>query len=259
MMTELANIQTDWEALRFNDRKAAFGREWHGFQRRTLAEAWDLGRGLRSIKDEAARKEWTQYLAEIGMGRRWAYQLMPLADGYTHDEIVCSDCTIDDAVAALPPKRPKKSVTVTADPDTDDAESIKGDWSAEISSTVYIRRSDDSLKYQCKTEDGREAVGSIPSTIGAKIVASAVFIDLGITDAITDKHREYPASFVIPVTARTGNGEKSGSSAGLSSADEVSEGKDIYTKLQEFDDLRKKGLLTDAEFDSEKKKLLEGD
>ena len=63
----------------------------------------------------------------------------------------------------------------------------------------------------------------------------------------------------MPVTARTGNGEKSGSSAGSSSADEVSEGKDIYTKLQELDDLRKKGLLTDAEFDSEKKKLLEGD
>ena len=114
----------------------------------------------------------------------------------------------------------------------------RGDWPAEIPSTVSIRRSDDSLKYQCKTEDGREAVGSIPSTVGAKILASAVFIDFGITDAITDKHREYPASFVIPVTARTGNGEKSGSSAGSSSADEVSEGKDIYTKLQELDDLR---------------------
>jgi hypothetical protein len=90
----------------------------------------------------------------------------------------------------------------------------RGDWSAEIPSTVSIRRSDDSLKYQCKTEDGREAVGSIPSTVGAKIIASAVFIDFGITDAITDKHREYPASFVVPVKARTGNGERSGSSAG---------------------------------------------
>jgi len=133
----------------------------------------------------------------------------------------------------------------------------RGDWLAEIPSTVSIRRSDDSLKYQCKTEDGRESFGSIPSTVGAKIIASAVFIDFGITDAITDKHREYPASYVIPVKARTGNGEKSGSSAGSSSADEVSEGKDIYTKLQELDDLRKKGLLTDAEFDSEKKKLLD--
>jgi hypothetical protein len=55
------------------------------------------------------------------------------------------------------------------------------------------------LKYDCKTSDGREAVGSMPSTVGAKIVASAVFIDFGITDMITDKHREYPSSYVIPM------------------------------------------------------------
>ena len=62
-----------------------------------------------------------------------------------------------------------------------------------------VRRSDDALHYDCKTNDGREIVGFIPSTMGAKIIASAVFIDLGIVDAITDKHREYPASFVIPI------------------------------------------------------------
>jgi hypothetical protein len=75
----------------------------------------------------------------------------------------------------------------------------RGLWNAEIPATVMIRRSDDALVYHCKTADGREASGSMPSTIGAKIVASAVFIDLGITDAITDKHREYPASYVIPI------------------------------------------------------------
>jgi len=62
-----------------------------------------------------------------------------------------------------------------------------------------VYRSDDNLRIRCKTTDGREATASVPSTIGAKIVASAVFLDLGITDAITDKHREYPASFVVPV------------------------------------------------------------
>jgi len=35
--------------------------------------------------------------------------------------------------------------------------------------------------------------------MGGKIIASAVFLDLGITDAITDKHRQYPASFMIPL------------------------------------------------------------
>jgi len=78
-------------------------------------------------------------------------------------------------------------------------ENKRGRWQTPIPVTVMVRRSDDPLKWQCKSEDGRETVGSIPSTVGAKIVASAVFIDFGITDAITDKHREYPASFVIPM------------------------------------------------------------
>ena len=75
----------------------------------------------------------------------------------------------------------------------------RGAWSVDIPTTASVRRSDDPLKYECQTSDGREAFGSIASTVGAKIVASAVFIDFGITDAITDKHREYAASYVIPV------------------------------------------------------------
>ena len=72
---------------------------------------------------------------------------------------------------------------------------------AQIPSTPMIRRSDDNLVLECTTEDGREGKASIPSTIGGKIVASAAFIDFGITDAITDKHRIYPESFVIPIQA----------------------------------------------------------
>jgi hypothetical protein len=34
---------------------------------------------------------------------------------------------------------------------------------------------------------------------GGKVAASVFFFDLGITDAITDKSRIYPPSFVIPV------------------------------------------------------------
>jgi len=70
---------------------------------------------------------------------------------------------------------------------------------ATIPSVVSVRRSDDGLKYDCKTGSGKQAIGIIPSTMGGKIIASAVFLDFGITDAITDKHREYPASYVIPV------------------------------------------------------------
>lgn len=78
-------------------------------------------------------------------------------------------------------------------------ENKRGVWTANMPSTVSIRRSDDVLKYDCETLDGRKSSGAIESTIGAKIVASAVFLDFGIVDAITDKHREYPASFVIPM------------------------------------------------------------
>jgi hypothetical protein len=68
-----------------------------------------------------------------------------------------------------------------------------------IPSTTMIRRSDDLLQYDCASKSGKKGVGGIPSTMGGKIVASAVFLDFGIVDSITDKHREYPQSFVIPV------------------------------------------------------------
>ena len=37
---------------------------------------------------------------------------------------------------------------------------------------------------------------------GGKLAASVVFWDLGITDAITDKHRTYQGNIVIPVTVQ---------------------------------------------------------
>ena len=70
---------------------------------------------------------------------------------------------------------------------------------APIPSAPMIRRSDDNLNLNCKTEDGRTAIASVPSSMGGKIVASAVFLDFGIVDSITDKHREYPARYVVPV------------------------------------------------------------
>ncbi len=78
----------------------------------------------------------------------------------------------------------------------------RGTWQSEVPAVVSVRKSDDALKYTAKADDGRTAVGSIPSTMGAKIIASAVFIDFGITDAITDKHRKYPASYVMPLKKR---------------------------------------------------------
>ena len=63
-----------------------------------------------------------------------------------------------------------------------------------------IRRSDDALRYDCTTDEGKKGYGSIPSSMeGGKMAASVFFWDLGITDSITDKHRTYPPSYVIPV------------------------------------------------------------
>lgn len=77
----------------------------------------------------------------------------------------------------------------------------RGSWSSSIpTQSVMIRRSDDALRYDCKTEDGRPSNGSIRSEMeGGKLAASVVFFDLGITDAITDKHRTYQGNVVIPV------------------------------------------------------------
>ena len=75
----------------------------------------------------------------------------------------------------------------------------RGTWSAKLPSNISVRKSDDPLRYDAETSDGRKVVGSIPSTMGGKIIASAVFLDFGIVDAITDKHRQYPVSFVIPI------------------------------------------------------------
>ena len=76
----------------------------------------------------------------------------------------------------------------------------RGSWTGKVPGTFMIRRSDDMLRYNCKTEEGKTGNGGIASSIeGAKLGASVLFFDLGITDAITDKHRTYAASFTIPV------------------------------------------------------------
>lgn len=80
----------------------------------------------------------------------------------------------------------------------------RGVWSSAIpTQSVMIRRSDDALIYDCETEDGREADGSVRSEMeGGKLAASVIFWDLGITDAITDKHRTYQGNVVIPVETK---------------------------------------------------------
>tara|TARA_B100001063_G_C16396969_1_gene372995 strand:+ start:158 stop:526 length:369 start_codon:yes stop_codon:yes gene_type:complete len=72
-------------------------------------------------------------------------------------------------------------------------------YNVEVPGTTMVRRSDDPLRFDCKTKSGKEAYGSIPSEIEGEKLAGSVLIDLGITDSITDKHRTYTPNFVVPV------------------------------------------------------------
>ena len=72
--------------------------------------------------------------------------------------------------------------------------------SGKVPGIFSIRRYDDVLGYNWKTDPGKTGIGSIASSMeGAILGASVLFFDLGITDAITDKHRTYAPSFTIPV------------------------------------------------------------
>lgn len=76
----------------------------------------------------------------------------------------------------------------------------RASYTMQVPGTENIRRARSGLKYNCKTASGKTAIGEIPSSVeGEKIAASVIFFDFGITDAITEKGRTYPASFVIPV------------------------------------------------------------
>lgn len=119
----------------------------------------------------------------------------------------------------------------------------RGSWSTDVPGTIEVRKSDDALLYECETSDGRAAQGSIRSEMGAKIVASAVFIDLGITDMITDKHRQYTQSFVIPLEA---SDHESGSDRSAT-----------YAQLEALSDLRDRGIITEEEYEAEKQRLLQ--
>ena len=88
-------------------------------------------------------------------------------------------------------------------------EKKRGVWNTEIPSTVYVRKSDDSLRYRCKTSDGRDANGAIECEMGAKIVASAVFLDLAL---------QMPSRTSTESTSQVCNSHKSGRKLILSSS-----------------------------------------
>ena len=74
----------------------------------------------------------------------------------------------------------------------------RGTWEFGIPEVVPIRRSDDILRIECVDEQGQVHTDQVASEIGEKMTVST-FLDFGITDAITDKHREYPERIVLQI------------------------------------------------------------
>lgn len=122
----------------------------------------------------------------------------------------------------------------------------RGSWSSPLPGTVSVRKSDDGLRYDATSKDGRRATGVIPSEMGAKIVASAVFIDFGITDAITDKHRKYPVSYVIPIQPASSSADGSPPTTNT-----------VATRLSELEALRQSGAITEAEYNKKRKDIVD--
>jgi len=108
----------------------------------------------------------------------------------------------------------------------------RGVWQSEIPTTgVLIRRSDDALFYDCETKNGMASSGSIRSEMeGEKLAASVVFLDLGITDAITDMHRTYQGHIVLPVMTKEAAAQHAAArdEAAKKAAAEEAEARDNY-------------------------------
>ena len=77
----------------------------------------------------------------------------------------------------------------------------KGQWQVRPPATLTIPKSDDALKVECKSPDGRTASAQMESSLGGMFWGNILFggaIGM-IADAHTDAHREYGSSIVIPL------------------------------------------------------------
>lgn len=89
------------EGLKVNEVDAALAAVWPTYARRTLADAWGIGRALRRVKDGRTGRAFGDYLDQIKMGRAWAYRLLRLADGYKSLDALADQRSVQGAVKAL--------------------------------------------------------------------------------------------------------------------------------------------------------------
>ena len=87
------------EGLPVNEIDAALGVVWQSFGRRTVVDAWHIGRALRRVRETLPGRRFAPYCERIQMTRSWAYKLLSLADGPLSQ--VSTHRTVDGAVKAL--------------------------------------------------------------------------------------------------------------------------------------------------------------
>jgi hypothetical protein len=67
----------------------------------------------------------------------------------------------------------------------------------------------------------------------------------------------YQGNVVIPIAPKAGVDESNvSSSADVGGTDKADESEDVYAKLEKLSDLKDRGIITEEEFETEKKQLL---
>jgi hypothetical protein len=84
-------------------------------------------------------------------------------------------------------------------------------------------------------------------------------LDLNISLGVIDKNDPEARRTSLTPRADVVIEKREKSSVDVRFKDESSKSKDIYLELIKLDDLQKKGILTDVEFEMQKRKLLTGD
>ena len=85
--------------LPVNEVDTALGCVWQSYGRRTVVDAWHIGRALHRVRDNAPGRAFSPYCERIGMTRSWAYQLLKI--GLQPLDVVSCHRTVDGAVKAL--------------------------------------------------------------------------------------------------------------------------------------------------------------
>ena len=137
---EIRQTETNWNEIPFNDRLDVVADRWDTHRRRTVTEAWDIGRGLQSLKDIMNHGEWLPYLESIDMPQKTANDYMRLAQISSAANLGPS---IRQTLAALPPKRPTEPEPTPP--------------SAEVS--AQVKPSDDSDMESAAEQEAKESQG----------------------------------------------------------------------------------------------------